>query len=92
MLAIYMPIVRDAVATFVDAWNNHSIRKQNNRPEGVYGVPSKMYMVPDDNIINYGLWPDKDLLSELSNAHSHWGNISILSFGTSLTNITDRYR
>lgn len=46
-LAIYMPIVRHDVATFVNLWNTHKIRKQKNRPYAVCGRPGLLYRFPE---------------------------------------------
>jgi hypothetical protein len=84
MLAVYMPLIRSGVTEYVQNWNHHSIRKQNDRPEGVYGQPYKMFEWSKEPIIDYGMVPDKDLLSELSNAHSYWGKTFLIKVDTSL--------
>ncbi|KGY14487.1 hypothetical protein PABG_12650 [Paracoccidioides brasiliensis Pb03] len=72
-LAVYMPIIRQEVTNYVSVWNNHQIRTQRKRPDGVYGRPWKLYYHPD-NALQYGLKPDSQVLSEL---HMHFENWDI---------------
>jgi hypothetical protein len=46
LIAIYMPILRVEVASFVMTWNSHSIRRQPSRPNCVPGIPSLLYEYP----------------------------------------------
>jgi hypothetical protein len=39
MLAVYMPIVREAAMGYKDLWNIHRIRRQPNRPNAISGQP-----------------------------------------------------
>lgn len=47
-LYIYIPIIREEIAAFVALWNDHTIRKQPERPYTVHGIPSKLYNYPED--------------------------------------------
>jgi hypothetical protein len=45
---IYIPILRSALADFVNnVWNNHRIRKQPKRPYLVSGIPYVLYHYPE---------------------------------------------
>lgn len=46
-LAIYMPILRNALSQFVHVWNNHRIRKQPRRPYLTPGIPFLLYHYPE---------------------------------------------
>ena len=46
MLAIYMPIIQEALRHFTRIWNIHRIRKQPNRPNCVSGQPIRNYQYP----------------------------------------------
>jgi hypothetical protein len=46
LLAIYMPIIQEALRYFTRIWNIHTIRKQPKRPNCVSGQPFKNYMYP----------------------------------------------
>jgi hypothetical protein len=39
LLAVYIPIIREEVAAYVEIWNKHKIRKQKERPNVVPGKP-----------------------------------------------------
>lgn len=68
-----MPIIRTEVAKFVDMWNHHSIRKQSDRPNGVFGKPFFIYGYPPEGVSDYGQTPDPYLLSRLRNDTANWG-------------------
>jgi hypothetical protein len=53
MLAIYMPIIREAAIAYKDLWNCYKIRKQPNRPNAVTGQPMVLYYYPDPEIRSY---------------------------------------
>jgi len=62
LIAIYMPIIRSDVQSFVHNWNIHKIRKQKNRPNGVFGQPIKLYNWPGEGVRNYGTPVPKEML------------------------------
>ena len=50
LLVIYMPIIRQEMAVFIEIWNDHSIHKQPNRPHVVHGRPFMNYFYPNDQV------------------------------------------
>jgi hypothetical protein len=73
MLAIYMPIVREAAIAYKDLWNCHKIRKQPNRPNAVTGQPMVLYHYPDPEVKSYGQPINQDFVSELQASLQAWG-------------------
>jgi hypothetical protein len=73
MLAIYMPIVREATIAYKDLWNCHKIRKQPNRPNAVTRQPMVLYHYPDPEIKSYGEPINQDFISELQASLQEWG-------------------
>jgi len=65
MLAIYMPIVREAAIAYKNLWNCHKIRKQPNRPNAVTGQPMVLYHYPDLKVKLYKQPINKEFISEL---------------------------
>ena len=63
MLAIYMPIIWYAVASYVDVWNHYRIRKDPKRKHHIAGIPAFLYKYT--TIKQYRLLVDKGLLAEL---------------------------
>ena len=51
--AIYIPILRREIRSYIESWNSHRIRKQNNRPNSVVVKPSMLHMCPPDGVDNY---------------------------------------
>jgi hypothetical protein len=73
MLAIYMPIVREAAIAYKDLWNCHKIRKQPNRPNAVTGQPMVLYHYPDPEVKLYRQPINQDFVSELQASLQAWG-------------------
>jgi hypothetical protein len=46
ILALYMPLIRQRIKSWVELWNIHTIRKQKNRPDAITGVPYMNYFHP----------------------------------------------
>lgn len=65
MLAIYIPILRREIFSFVRTWNAHSIRKQKNRPNAVVGRPVRLYYYPPDDTANFGIPYDTACLNDI---------------------------
>ena len=63
MLAIYIPIIRYAVASYIDMWNHYRIRKDPKRKHHVVGIPAFLYKYAA--IERYGIPVDKGLLAKL---------------------------
>jgi len=63
-LFVFVPILRDEIATFVETWNEHRIRSQRNRPNHVAGIPNELYT--SDVAPRFGWTPDASLLLQLS--------------------------
>ena len=53
MSAIYIPILRREIRSFIETWNSHRIRKQKNRPNAIVGKPSMLYMCPPEGTRDY---------------------------------------
>lgn len=69
-----MPLLRREISSFVQVLNVHPIRKQKERPNGVYGKPSFLYLYPEARgAEDYGVLPDENLLNELLNDMDDWG-------------------
>ncbi|KAI0535237.1 hypothetical protein GGR58DRAFT_480081 [Xylaria digitata] len=50
--AIYGPVLRTEIIEFVQLWNNHTIRRQKNRPYVISGKPSEIY---ETSQVNWGI-------------------------------------
>ena len=70
-LFVFVPILRDEIATFVEIWNEHRIRAQKDRPNHVAGIPNELYT--DDATPRYGWTPDAQFLSQLGEAVADFG-------------------
>ncbi|KAF1936682.1 hypothetical protein EJ02DRAFT_479412 [Clathrospora elynae] len=46
MIAIYIPVLRRKIKSFLLSWNSHCIRKQKGRPNVITGKPNMLYMCP----------------------------------------------
>jgi hypothetical protein len=73
MLAIYMPLVREAVHVYVELWNHHNIRKQPNRPNTVTSQPYILYHYPPDSVKSYEVLVNPDWISKLEQSMEEWG-------------------
>jgi hypothetical protein len=73
MLAVYMPIVREAAIAYKDLWNCHKIRKQPNRPNAVTRQLMVLYHYPDPEVKSYRQPINKDFISELEASLEEWG-------------------
>jgi hypothetical protein len=73
MLAIYMPLIRDAVHAYVELWNHHNIRKQPNRPNAVTGQPYILYHYPLDGVQSYEVPVNQNWISQLQQGMEEWG-------------------
>ena len=80
MLAIYMPIVREAAIAYKDLWNCHKIRKQPNRPNAVIGQPMVLYHYLDPEVKLYGQPINQDFVSELQASLQAWGIYPLCGF------------
>ncbi|KAL4789390.1 hypothetical protein BDV19DRAFT_397054 [Aspergillus venezuelensis] len=70
--AIYMPIISIQITSFVRSWNNHSIRKQRNRPHIVTGKPFINYHCPEAGVQDHGIKFDPDLFKCLQEHVQAW--------------------
>jgi hypothetical protein len=80
MLAIYMPLLRDAVHAYVELWNHHNIRKQPNRPNAVTGQPYILYHYPPEGVQSYEVPVDQNWISQLQQSMREWGMWFLLIF------------
>ena len=67
-LFVFVPILRQEIATYVDTWNEHRIRSQSGRPNHIAGRPNELYF--DTSTPRYGWQPNPELLSQLKEAVS----------------------
>jgi hypothetical protein len=73
MLAVYMPLVREATFAYKDLWNIHRIRKQPNRPSAVSGQPEILYNYPPGEVQSYGVPVDPEFAKEIESSLGDWG-------------------
>ncbi|OXV08381.1 hypothetical protein Egran_03852, partial [Elaphomyces granulatus] len=55
-LFVFVPILRDEIATFVETWNEHRIRSQRNSANHVAGIPNELYT--SDDTLRFGWTPN----------------------------------
>ena len=66
MLAIYILIIRDEVASYIDIWNNYSIQVQKERPYMISSKPKVNYFLSImKKIPNYKRPIDPKLIEKL---------------------------
>jgi hypothetical protein len=75
LFAIYIPVLRAEVFSFVRTWNSHHIRKQSERPHVVHGKPYMNYNHPSEGVFNHGSPIDCELLRELQKDVKEFGMI-----------------
>jgi hypothetical protein len=68
-----MPIIRYAVALYIDIWNYYRIRKDPKRKYYIVGIPVFLYEYAA--IEQYGLPVDEGLLAELEQDYTDWGKL-----------------
>jgi hypothetical protein len=73
LLAIYMPILRSHVTSYIRTWNIHRIRKQKNRPYVTHGKPYMNYNHPTAGVQKYGFAVGNESLDSLWNDVKDWG-------------------
>jgi len=73
MLAVYMRIVREATEEYVELWNIHLIRKQNNRPNSVSGQPEVLYEDPPYGVEKYGVPIDPEFAKKIEDSLPAFG-------------------
>lgn len=72
LYAIYIPILREELYSFVRLWNSHTIRKQNNRPNAVVGKPFMLYHHPGSHVQNWGVPFDNEQLRTIKERIGSW--------------------
>ena len=78
LYAIYMPVLRSEVQSFVQTWNVHRIRKQRQRPTVVHGKPYMNYHYPPDGVEDHGIPVNAEAFYNLESAVQDWGKYSCL--------------
>ena len=73
LLAVYLPVIRFHIASFVRTWNIHNIRKQANRPHVVHGKPFMNYFYPGEEVRNHGQDADQAALQAMWEDVKDWG-------------------
>ncbi|KAL4956709.1 hypothetical protein BDW69DRAFT_70105, partial [Aspergillus filifer] len=72
LYAIYMPIISIQITSFVRTWNNHSIRRQRNRPHLVTGKPFINYYCPEASVRDQGIEFNPELFKSLQDDVQDW--------------------
>lgn len=91
LLAIYIPLLRTQMQSFVRTWNRHSIRKQPNRPNAISGKPFVLFHHSPSHVENYGLSINSDKLGDLQNDVREFGKLLLFGYIIRRANST-RYR
>lgn len=76
-----MPILRTQVLLYVHTWNQHSIRKQRERPHVVSGRLFMNYYHPE-HVINHGFLVYEESLQQLRDSVQGWNMAEYLSAET----------
>ena len=63
--AVYMLMIREACAEFVETWNKHRIRTQKNRPHAIAGKPWFLYGYPKEPAVDCGSTPNPERVDAL---------------------------
>lgn len=71
LYAVYMPILRTQVSSYVRTWNQHIIRKQPERPYVISGRPYMNYFHPE-HTVNHGLLVHEETLQQLRDSVQGW--------------------
>ncbi|KAJ5788189.1 hypothetical protein N7457_003179 [Penicillium paradoxum] len=72
LFAIYMPILRSHIKSYVQTWNIHNIRKQADHPERAPGKPYMNYHHPPKGVENFGLPADVPTLQAMQQHHADY--------------------
>ncbi|KAL4744526.1 hypothetical protein BDW72DRAFT_188322 [Aspergillus terricola var. indicus] len=72
LYAVFMPVLRLEITSFVRTWNNHPIHVPKNQPHLVSGKPFMNFNYPKNDVLNYGLEIDENLLSSLQEHVRDW--------------------
>ncbi|KAJ5334479.1 hypothetical protein N7452_006882 [Penicillium brevicompactum] len=70
LFAIYMPILRSHIKSYVQTWNIHNIRKQADHPERAPGKPYMNYHHPPKGVDNFGLSVDAPTVQAMQQTYS----------------------
>ena len=75
--AIYMPIIRRALDTFVNLWNYHEIRKEPKRPYLVHGIPYMLYNTPQLSSGEHcGCFAPEEVVEDMQSKLPEFGSFS----------------
>jgi hypothetical protein len=74
-----MPMAREEIASYINVWNTHGIRKQSHRTNSISGQPNVLYHLSEDGIQDYGSKPDQVVLQTLLDEHNFGKLFSFLS-------------
>ncbi|KAJ5542946.1 hypothetical protein N7535_005369 [Penicillium sp. DV-2018c] len=72
LYAIYMPILRSHIKSYVQTWNMHNIRKQADHPERAPGKPYMNYHHPPKDVENFGLPVDAPTLLAMQQDYANY--------------------
>lgn len=74
-----MPMAREEIASYINVWNTHGIRKQSHRINSINGQPNVLYHLSEDGIQDYGSKPDQVVLQTLLDEHNFGKLFPLLS-------------
>ena len=69
LYAIYMPILRVEIKSFIQTWNV----QQSHRPTAVHGKPYRNYYHPADGVQDQGIPVNQVTFEGLQSAVQDWG-------------------
>jgi hypothetical protein len=78
ILALYLPIIRQNLFSFVRLWNSHKIRPQRHRPGSVSGKPYLLYHHPSEGVLDHGLLFNEEKLHSIKERVQDWDLDAIL--------------
>jgi hypothetical protein len=78
ILALYVPIIRRDLFSFVRVWNSHNIRNQRNRPGSVSGKPYLLYHHPAEGVQDHGLLFNEEKLRTIKEPVQDWDSTIVL--------------
>jgi hypothetical protein len=74
VLAVYMPLLRKEIFSFVENWNHHRLRKQNDTPNVVSGkTPNRLYYRAPEGCPDFKLTANQWIVGMLLEPVLEWG-------------------
>lgn len=82
LFAVYFPVLREEIYSYVNIWNAHKIRPQRNRPNAVVGRPYMLYYNPPTGTENFGTPYDHEMHENLVSHLPPWDVTAFLPVET----------